>query len=158
MTAALHTEASQIIKLNSSGNSLGVERSRWQAALQSALPDPAVGIRHGKISGDATYRTHVAAIPQQVSCHFHAIGDEDYAVVEGQGTLFFSKVTDGGVRAADWKSIAVRTGNRFVIPQGYAHQLRKTGSEDLTIVFGCPDSHLDDESDRYLLPDAPEVL
>ncbi len=151
--ASLRTENAQTISLKTAGDSLGKLRSVWQAALSSAEPDPVVNIRHGEVSGNAGYRKHVAAIPQQVGCHFHAIGDEDYAVVEGEGVLFFGKTTDGGVRSQDWRNIAVSTGDSFVIPEGYAHQLCKTGEGDLTILFGCPDSHL--AEDRYLLADAP---
>lgn len=76
-------------------------------------------------------------------------------MVEGQGILFLGKVEDGRVLTGSWRSMPVRTGDSFVIPEGYAHQLRKTGEGDLTILFGCPDSHLNDDMDRTLLPDAP---
>ncbi|MGC1308011.1 MAG: cupin domain-containing protein [Phormidesmis sp.] len=150
---SLREENAQIIKFKADGFSLGVERLQWQTSLSQAKPDRAVNIRHGEISGDGSYRTHVAAIPAQVSCHFHTEGDEDYAIVEGEGILFFGKTTNGKVNSQDWKSITVRAGDSFVIPEGYAHQLCKTGAKELTIVFGCPDSHLN--YDRYLLPDAP---
>ena len=156
MQSPQRTDNVRIIKLVSDRSSLGVKRSEWEQPLSVAKPDPVVSIRHGEISGgESSYRKHVAAIPQQVGCHYHAIGDEDYAVVEGQGILFFGRVIDGSVSLEEWKSIEVGVGDSFVIPEGYAHQLRKTGSEDLTILFGCPDAHLDDDKDRYLLPDAP---
>jgi oxalate decarboxylase/phosphoglucose isomerase-like protein (cupin superfamily) len=117
-----------------------------------------VGIRHAKIQGCAAYSTHVAQIPSQVGCHYHSQGDEDYAVVQGQGILFFGKVEGQQVMPEAWRSIAVTTGDSFVIPEGFAHQLRRTGDEDLIILFGCPDSHLDDTADRFMLPDAPAVV
>lgn len=147
-----------VISLKSDGGSLGVSESDWRDNLRRADPDEAVGIRHEEISGDAAYRLHVAAIPEQVGCHYHSKGDEDYSVVEGEGILFFGKVTDGRVLLENWKSIIVSTGDSFVIPEGYAHQLRKIGTGDLTILFGCPDSHLNDEQDRYMLPDAPREV
>lgn len=76
-------------------------------------------------------------------------------MVEGEGILFFGQVTGNQVSTDAWRNIKVRTGDSFVIPEGYAHQLRKIGTGDLTILFGCPDSHLDDNEDRYMLPDAP---
>lgn len=159
MQSAQRIGNSQLIKLRSDAKSIGVSRSEWQKSLSEATPDPVVSIRHGEIpGGEPSYRKHVAAIPQQVGCHYHAIGDEDYAVVEGQGILFFGQVTDGTVEPNEWKSIEVSTGDSFVIPEGYAHQLRKTGPEALTILFGCPDSHLDNDKDRYLLPDAPLAI
>ena len=155
VASSLRAENARLVKLKADGTSLGVDRSAWREPLSRAQRDPAVNIRHSAISGDAAYRKHVAAIPEQVGCHFHAEGDEEYAVVEGQGTLFFGKVTAGAVQAEDWKRIAVSTGDSFIIPEGYAHQLCKTGTGELTILFGCPDSHLDDDGDRHLLPDAP---
>jgi mannose-6-phosphate isomerase-like protein (cupin superfamily) len=146
--------ASEKLRLRSGGESLGVETAAWQAALGSAVPDPVVNIRHAPIAGSAEYRTHVAAIPRQVGCHFHAEGDEDYAVVAGKGTLHWGKVSKDG-RVAWEQPVEVSEGDSFVIPEGYAHQLRKRGDGDLVIVFGCPDSHLDDDKDRTVLPDAP---
>jgi mannose-6-phosphate isomerase-like protein (cupin superfamily) len=134
----------------------GVKDSEWRERLALVETDATVGIRHAAISGSADYRTHVAAIPVQVGCHYHAEGDEKYAVVEGQGILYFGKIENGQVRPESWRSIAVSMGDSFIIPEGYAHQLRKTGEGDLTIVFGCPDSHL--ENDRFMLEDAPNEV
>ncbi|MCB0358369.1 MAG: cupin domain-containing protein, partial [Bdellovibrionales bacterium] len=107
----------------------------------------------------AQYRIHVASIERQVGCHVHRRGDEDYAIVSGAGVLHFAAV-DGNslaptVPAAAWNQLEVCAGDSFVIPEGVAHQLRRTGDAPLTILFGCPDSHLDDSIDRTMLPDAP---
>lgn len=139
-------------------SSLGLNQSDWREPLHHTTADEKVGIRHAAIRGDAAYRTHVAQIPKQVGCHYHSQGDEDYAVVQGRGILFFGKVEGGEVKPQEWRSLAVETGDTFVIPEGFAHQLRKTGEEDLIILFGCPDSHLDDLADRFMLPDAPATV
>ena len=152
----LRVENAKIISLRRDRSALGVSESDWRLRLGQVEPDEKVGIRHAEISGAPEYRTHVAAIPTQVGCHYHAKGNEDYSVVEGQGILYFGHVEDGVVRPESWRSIVVGTGDSFVIPEGFAHQLRKTGNWDLTIVFGCPDSHLDD--DRFMLPDAPKEV
>jgi len=149
----------QILNLVRSENTLGVREPDWRGALATAKADSAVGIRHAEISGDSNYRVHVAAIPDQVGCHVHRIGDEDYAVVEGEGDLHFGRTTQGPrglvVEDKNWREVEVTAGDSFVIPEGYAHQLRKKGSGDLTILCGCPDSHLNDDEDRTMLPDAP---
>ncbi|MFH1158806.1 MAG: hypothetical protein V1721_08040, partial [Pseudomonadota bacterium] len=134
-----------------------IPEGSWKKALETAIPDPVVHIRHAAIEGTARYRTHVAAIPTEVGCHFHKSGDEDYAVVSGNGTLHWGKaVEDSKGWRVEWeKPVDVSKGDSFVIPEGYAHQLRKSGKEDLVIVFGGPDTHLDDTADRTLLPDAP---
>ena len=150
-------KAKQKLGLQSGEGSLGVGKSLWEAALKSAVPDPVVHIRHAPIDGSPAYRTHVAAIPSQVGCHFHAHGDEDYAVVSGKGTLHWGKaVPDSKGYHVEWEvPVDVSKGDSFVIPEGYAHQLRKRGSGDLVIIFGCPDSHLNDTEDRTILADAP---
>jgi mannose-6-phosphate isomerase-like protein (cupin superfamily) len=158
MESPVRRENANTISLRRGGESLGVSESVWRELLAAAVPDERVGIRHQAITGDSAYRTHVAAIPKQVGCHYHSRGDEDYAVVEGEGILFFGRTADGQVPPDSWRSIKVRAGDSFVIPEGFAHQLRKTGDGDLTIVFGCPDSHLNDDMDRFMLPDAPKEV
>jgi mannose-6-phosphate isomerase-like protein (cupin superfamily) len=155
-----------LLSLRSDRASLGASEEEWRTALTGANPDPAVGIRHAALSGDEHYRLHVASIPQRVGCHYHRIGDEQYSVVQGQGVMHFGLVneqqygamgdttTKGVVRR--WYQLAVKVGDTFTIPQQYAHQLCSVGSEELVIVFACPDSHLD-ERDRTLLGDAPGV-
>lgn len=147
----------QKLQLRSDGGSLGVGELMWQSALNTAVPDPVVHIRHAPIEGTSEYRTHVAAIPSQVGCHFHSYGDEDYAVVSGKGTLHWGKaVPDSKGYHVEWEMpVDVSKGDSFVIPEGYAHQLRKRSDGDLVIIFGCPDSHLNDTEDRTLLADAP---
>ncbi|HEY9816315.1 MAG TPA: cupin domain-containing protein [Candidatus Obscuribacterales bacterium] len=145
------------LEFNEPAHCLKVQEHLWREALAKAVPDPVVGIRHEAIAGDADYRIHVAAIPHQVGCHFHAQGSEVYEVVEGAGRLHFGQVVSaGGAFEVNWETpVDVATGDRFVIPEGYAHQLRKQGEGELTILFACPDSHLDDAVDRTILPDAP---
>ncbi len=148
-----------LLRIRRNAGTLGVEESTWREALQKSTADPAVGIRHAVIQGTTAYRIHVAAIPEQVGCHYHRNGDEDYSIVEGEGVLHFARVTESSngplVLPDDWNQVHVIAGDCFVIPEGYAHQLRRRGSGDLTILFGCPDSHLDDTQDRTILPDAP---
>lgn len=51
--------------------------------------------------------------------------------------------------------LRVKAGDSFVIPQSFAHQLVRDGESPLTIIFACPDSHLNE--DRFLLPDSPLI-
>ena len=149
----------QKLQLNDTKHRLSITKEQWLAALNSATTDPSVGIRHAALSGDEHWRIHVAAIPQQVGCHFHKQGDETYEVVQGRGTLHFGEAVqaEDGDRVIWETPVAVKAGDCFVVPEGYAHQLQRQGDEDLTILFACPDSHLDDESDRTLLPDSPAL-
>ncbi|GEM_PF-1047474 len=147
---------------------LNVSEAEWQTALAAAMFDAAVGICHAKISGDTSYSIHVAAIPNQVGCHLHRNpnrdqvndGNEVYVVVSGHGVLHFGKAGQdaGAVRVADgeWERLPVQTGDSFIIPAGFAHQLRRHGPGALTVLFACPDAHLKDDRDRTMLPDAPD--
>ena len=148
----------KFLKLQNSENNLNVSEEEWKRALAAAEPDPVVGIRHAAVSGNMHYRIHVAAIPNKVSCHFHKIGDEDYSIIEGSGILYWGKVIiDEREITVNWEEpVNVNCGDSFVIPEGYAHQLCKLGDSDLTILFGCPDTHIDDSADRFILPDAPK--
>ncbi len=149
----------EMLRLNESALRLNNSHFDWQTALENAKPDSAVGIRHAALSGNVACRIHVAAIPRHVGCHFHKIGDETYEIVQGMGTLHFGKVTStNGAHSVNWEApFNVSTGDRFVIPEGYAHQLQKCGNEALSILFACPDSHLDDEGDRHHLADSPNL-
>lgn len=154
---------SKTLRLNDPAIQLGVARSKWAIAFQKAQPDLAVGIRHAALSGNQSWRIHVAAIPTQVGCHYHQQGDETYEVVQGEGTLHFGEVVSAGKESTKgftvkWASpLEVTAGDCFVIPQGYAHQLKRRGAEDLTILFACPDAHIDDAGDRHHLADSPNL-
>jgi mannose-6-phosphate isomerase-like protein (cupin superfamily) len=125
------------IVINRDGKALGVAETAWREALEKAMPDPAVGIRHAAICGDEGRRFHVAAIPSQVGCHFHRAGREDYAVVAGSGTLHWGRPvkTEKGYTVEWSKPVDVTTGDSFVIPEGCAHQLRKRGGADDLVIL-----------------------
>lgn len=146
-----------ILKLTNNDPALGLSEQEWKVALEKAQPDPVVGIRHAAIKGDFADRFHVASIPVRVGCHFHKVGDEDYAVVQGSGTMLFGKVLDPLEKphVREWQKLEVRSGDKFTIPAGYAHQLCTDAGTSLVIVFRCPDSHLNDDADRTILPDSP---
>jgi mannose-6-phosphate isomerase-like protein (cupin superfamily) len=155
---AFDRSSADLLVLRQDEVALGVSEAEWRRLLESAQPDSAVGIRHAAISGTEHHRLHVASIPERVGCHFHRVGEEQYSVVQGQGTMHFGLVEEGGdaptVRV--WRQLDVRVGDTFTIPQQYAHQLCSSGTDELVIVFACPDSHLDDR-DRTLLADAPNL-
>lgn len=143
------------LKLKSDHNSLGVAYAAWKAALEKSHLDSVVGIRHAVIDGNEGHRNHVAGILDRVGCHFHAHGNEDYAIVAGHGTLYWGKAEktkDGYAVPNPEAAISVKEGDSFTIPEGYAHQLKNEGDTELVIVFSCPDAHLDDKVDRTMLP------
>lgn len=147
--------AKEKLKLNSPESAMNILEKDWLEALKKAKPDPVVGILHADLGGRENWRNHVASIPDKVGCHFHEKGDEIYEVVSGSATLYWGKVQrreDGSYQVIEEKPVDLRTGDSFVVPEGYAHQLKSTGQTPLVITFACPDSHLDDDQDRTMLP------
>lgn len=148
------------LKFQADNSSLGVKTAEWQVVLDTVVPDAVAGIRHAAVKGNAEHRLHVAAIPEKVNCHVHFHGEEGYGVVAGTGRLHWGQVTISAdnTPSIKWeKPVDVKAGESFIIPEGYAHQLQKTGNSDLVIVFGCPDTHLDNTQDRLMLADAPTL-
>lgn len=133
--------------------SFAVEEHIWRQALENAQPDPVARIRHAIVGGEAIWRVHVAEIQHKVACHVHFAGEEQYEVVSGSGKLFYGPVLTGssGHKVHWQKPLPVTTGDTFIIPEGYAHQLVLDGAVPLIILFACPDSHLG--NDRTVLAD-----
>ena len=159
MTMQVQSDQAALLKLRRGDIPLGTPEVVWSPILSSASSDSVVGIRHAEISGDSSRRVHVAAIPERVGCHFHRKGREDYSVVRGQGVMHFGMVDESAGQPVvnQWHALPVSVGDTFTIPEGYAHQLVKTGNEDLVILFACPDSHLNDSEDRTMMADSPGV-
>lgn len=143
--------ASPELLLTGPEKSCGVTPQVWRAALGNVEPDPIAGIRHSSITGNEAWRLHVAEIPEKVTCHYHTCGDEIYEVVEGSGILHYGPVqkTAENVTVSWQKPLEVSAGATFSIPEWFAHQLVRTGSGPLTIIFACPDTHLG--SDRFII-------
>ena len=96
--------------------------SEWQAALYGAEPGHSVGIWHAALYGDKDDRLHVAAIPWQVGCHYHRIGNEIYQPVQGEGILYCGKVGQSGSESmVAWEApVELSCGDCFLIPPGCA--------------------------------------
>ena len=136
------------------------EEAVWRAALEKVELDPKANIKHAVLDGGTpSSRHHVALIPNYVGSHYHRVGDETYEIKQGNGRLHYGLVTenaDGSVASIDWQTRDVITGDSFVIPPGYAHQLENLGrTPPLVIIFSCPDSHLNDSQDRHFVEKSP---
>jgi mannose-6-phosphate isomerase-like protein (cupin superfamily) len=126
--------------------------TNWRQALIDATFDPAVGIAHSVLSGTADFRLHVAVLKtdKRVAAHVHFDGDELYIIQTGSGLLYTGFID--ARQTVNWDTpIPVKEGDTFVIAPGEVHQLHNTGSADLSLVFGCPDTHL--AADRLIVPD-----
>jgi mannose-6-phosphate isomerase-like protein (cupin superfamily) len=154
---------SQLLQLSKQGPLLEIDPTKWRTNLRYADHDPDAGIAHACFgqSHVAGHKLHVARIEVRVNNHFHRVGPEHYAVVEGSGIMFFGKVVESFGKAPTVEkpySMYVEKGDTFTIPEGYAHQLCSLGGQPITLIFSCPDSHLDNNQDRIMLPDSPLLL
>lgn len=117
----------------------------WEKLISSANLDPEVGIAIAKLTGDVEFAMYVTRISpgKKVGAHAHSHGHEIYQILEGTGTISMSP-ENGAVKTDRF----VSKGDFFTIPPGTFHQLKNTGTQDLILVFGCPETHL--STDRIL--------
>ncbi|KAF1082259.1 MAG: hypothetical protein GQF41_1899 [Candidatus Rifleibacterium amylolyticum] len=145
--------ATEKIKLLSAAHGFGIAQNVWREALEKAKPDLVAKIRHAELGGDSSWRLHVAEISDRVACHVHFEGHEIYEIVRGSGVMLSAPVEGSGAscRAVRCDSLPVKAGDVFSVPEGFAHQLVRSGSEPLIIIFACSDNHLGE--DRQVLSD-----
>jgi len=152
--------ATEKIKLLSAAYGFGIAQNVWREALEKAKPDLVAKIRHAELGGDSSWRLHVAEVGDKVACHVHFEGHEIYEIVSGSGVMLSSPVAaaGGAFRAIRCDSLSVKVGDVFSVPEGFAHQLVRSGSEPLIIIFACSDNHLGEDRQFLsdLLPEASE--
>lgn len=157
MILALVTLADIIVDLCRTGISLVTEApvvTNFNQALRSAKLDEGAGIAHAALAGSADFRLHITKLlpGAKVKAHRHGEGDELYIIQAGTATLYSGRsVEDEG---EEWfEPVAVEAGATFTVSPGMLHQLHNTGDTPLILIFGCPDSHLD--NDRVIVADCP---
>lgn len=143
--------AAEKIRLLSSAHGFGIAPNVWQEALARAKTDLVAKIRHAELGGDSSWRLHVAEISDRVACHVHFEGHEIYEIVCGCGVMLSAPVKSSGAlcRTVRCDSLPVKAGDVFSVPEGFAHQLVRSGNEPLIIIFACSDNHLGE--DRMVL-------
>ena len=116
--------------------------------------DSKANIKHCELKGEKQLRYHLAEIPIRVGCHVHFEDNEQYWIISGIGELFLSTVGRKTLESGNISSFKVSQDNSFIIEPGIAHQLvNRSEEESLIIVFACPDSHLNDNEDRFFIKD-----
>lgn len=145
--------ATETIRLLSAAHGFGIAKNDWHKALVQAKPDPVAKIRHAELGGESSWRLHVAEISDKVACHVHFEGHEIYEIVSGSGVMLSAPVEKSGSACSVTRcdSLPVKAGDVFSVPEGFAHQLVRSGNESLIIIFACSDNHLG--NDRMVLPD-----
>lgn len=134
-----------------------MEILNYNTELKKYSPDPDAGINHAPLAGNADYRLHITVLKPGncILMHVHRLGSEHYIVMEGEGTIYIGSEIPHTNLAKVEHSYAVRKGDTFEIQPGQAHQLVNSGSNDLLLIFGCPDSHLSNAADRVNLLEPP---
>lgn len=121
-----------------------IEIKRWDEELKNANYDDNVGIRIAKLLSNNDFNTFITVIDPKkyVTPHYHKHGDEHYHIISGSGTLKLKSMLN-----SNEKTFLLNEGESFSIPENTMHQLINTGTKPLTLMFSCPDAHL--EVDRY---------
>jgi mannose-6-phosphate isomerase-like protein (cupin superfamily) len=119
-------------------------------ALRRAQLDSKVGIAIARLAGNDDFALYAAELApgKAVTAHYHNKGLEIYQIVEGKGIMHTGLAIDRN--QVQWnKALAVKAGDCFNVPEREVHQLQNTGDKRLLVVFGCPNSHLN--QDRFIV-------
>ena len=121
-----------------------IEIKRWNNQLDNCEYDDRVGIRIAKLLSSNDFSTFITVIEPQrcVTPHYHKYGDEHYHIISGSGTLKVKNMLN-----LTEETFLLNEGESFSIAENIMHQLINTSTKPLTLMFSCPDSHL--ENDRY---------
>jgi mannose-6-phosphate isomerase-like protein (cupin superfamily) len=124
--------------------------NNFYEALESAIPDSAVGIKIAKLTGDDTFSLYVTQLPphSKISPHYHTKDIETYQIVTGNGIMHTAKIA-ADTTIAWQKPTRVKEGDVFTILPGMIHQLENDTDQPLILIFGCPITHL--TTDRFLV-------
>ena len=142
---------------------MSLQISNLNEILDKAEPLAGMGIIISEISRDGDTAVYVAQIPEKspgkgyVTPHFHPIldgGTEWYQIIEAGEDAFMHTgkpiKKDTGYEV-DWdKPSPIKPGDFFIVPNGIVHSL-VSGTKRLRFLFGCPDSHLDNDVDKIVL-------
>jgi mannose-6-phosphate isomerase-like protein (cupin superfamily) len=119
-------------------------------ALRCAQLDSKVGIAIVRLAGNDDFALYAAELApgKAVTAHYHSTGVEIYFIAEGDGIMHTGLVKDKNL--VQWnKPLTVKTGDCFNVEAREVHQLQNTADKRLLVVFGCPNSHLN--QDRFIV-------
>ena len=93
-----------------------------------------------------TLYTTVLKPGSKVTSHMHAHGIELYYILNGAGEIYTGYINDNPENV-NWSPVKnVKQGDAFAVQPAMVHQLKNTSqTEDLTLLFVCPHSHLKDD-------------
>lgn len=129
-------------------NEVTMEIINWIDRVQAVKKDEKVGIRIATLFESDGRGTFVTILPPgaAVSPHYHEDGCEEYHIISGSGQI---NLKEAGNPEAVVINKQVDAGNSFVIPPMVIHQLVNIGTDDLTLIFSCPLTHL--KNDRFVV-------
>lgn len=118
----------------------------WEKVISDCKYDSNVGIKIAKLAGEDSFSTFITVIDagKSVNPHYHKRGDEHYHILSGKGQVYLKNML-----TLEECIFLVSAHESFVVPENTLHKLTNTGDDSLTLMFSCPNAHL--ESDRYFL-------
>lgn len=139
----------------------------FQERLSAELYDDKVGFSHTQLpefepvvaEDGQEYKFHVARIMpgRHVNPHVHFVGDEPYRIVTGEEGVMHIGTIDG--QTINWRPAEdKKVGDEIIVHGGEVHSFENTGRTAVDFTFACPDSHLDNTSDRKMTTDLQNSL
>jgi uncharacterized cupin superfamily protein len=125
--------------------------SRARNCLESGRIDEQAGIVLSLVEDRVTYATYVAHVKSAIPEHWHNVGGELYTILEGHGSLRWSKLEsqDGHsvMTVLESGQFPVFPGCSFSIPPQYGHSLIPDGP--ILLQLDCLKAHL--TTDRFFI-------
>jgi len=125
-----------------------IEIKNLSYELVKAQLDPKVNIKVAPLAGDKTMSMYATVLKpgSKVTSHMHNQDVELYYILNGSGEIYTGHLQENTANVL-WDPVKqVKQGDAFAINPGKVHQLKNTSqSEDLTLLFVCPHSHLKDD-------------
>jgi quercetin dioxygenase-like cupin family protein len=122
--------------------------------IEQAQLDPKVNIKVASLAGDPSMSMYATVLKpgSKVTAHVHKYGVELYYILNGNGEIYSGSLHENTDVVSWGPATKVKAGDAFSINPGVVHQLKNTSiSEDLTLIFVCPHSHL--KEDRVISKD-----
>lgn len=122
--------------------------------ITKAQFDAKANIKIASMAGDESMTMYATVLKPatKINAHVHQQGMELYHILKGSGEIYTGKLNQNSEEVQWEPPKKVSEGAMFAIHPGTVHQLRNTSqTEDLVLVFVCPQSHL--KEDRIITQD-----
>jgi mannose-6-phosphate isomerase-like protein (cupin superfamily) len=110
--------------------------------IENAVPDPLVGIRIIRVTGDDAMGLYIAEPDPEnrITAHFHTHGNEIYCILRVNGRIHTGQPGNRETVTRD-TPVDLAGGDSFTVPEGMVHSLENTGRGPLLFHVCTPSSH-----------------